>query len=355
MKLLRAWLAFISALTLVSGVALAQYVRIQDEATNVTRRSTVNFTGPGISCVDTPGTFTTTCTAAGGGAPDSGWLPGDPSNCAAGQYATGINEMGVPTCVSLPTCVGSEVLTFDGGTLSCVVPSNDAGFTLMRADTRRKRRAVHCSFSQYNGTTFNCDQGLSVGVSCSGSCSTANDSEQSWIKVTTSNTAGATAGVNANTMMTQAWYQPRLVAHVKTDSAIDNRKLWVQWTANASSHTSPIPDAGTLSNAYVFGGLGFQVNSSQSWMCCASNGTDVGCNTTGLVVQPSTAYEIELLYTAAGTECTVTTLDGGYGHATQSSYPVSDSTALSILMMVTNQDAGTARSSHVGYYEYETE
>ena len=42
------------------------YTTIVDETTTLTQRATLNFTGAGISCVDVPGTTSTTCTIAGG-------------------------------------------------------------------------------------------------------------------------------------------------------------------------------------------------------------------------------------------------------------------------------------------------
>ena len=38
---------------------------IEDEGTPVTQRSTVNFTGAGVSCVDNAGSSRTDCTIAG--------------------------------------------------------------------------------------------------------------------------------------------------------------------------------------------------------------------------------------------------------------------------------------------------
>jgi len=59
-------LAFV-VLLYASGVAPAAYNLIQDEGGAVTRRSTVNFIGAGVACVDDAGNSRTNCTIAGGG------------------------------------------------------------------------------------------------------------------------------------------------------------------------------------------------------------------------------------------------------------------------------------------------
>lgn len=49
------------------GDVVAFYATIQDEASSLTQRRTVNFTGAGVSCADNPGSSRTDCTIAGGG------------------------------------------------------------------------------------------------------------------------------------------------------------------------------------------------------------------------------------------------------------------------------------------------
>ena len=50
-----------------SGVAPAAYNLIMDEASGLAGRSTLNFTGAGVSCVDNAGALRTDCAIAGGG------------------------------------------------------------------------------------------------------------------------------------------------------------------------------------------------------------------------------------------------------------------------------------------------
>src|SRR5574342_108229 len=64
----------IGVMLYASGVAPAAYNLIMDEAVGLTRRSTLNFTGAGVTCVDNGGAQRTDCTitssgtAAGGAA-----------------------------------------------------------------------------------------------------------------------------------------------------------------------------------------------------------------------------------------------------------------------------------------------
>jgi len=43
------------------------YATVQDEATPLTARTTINFTGAGVACVDNAGATRTDCTISGGG------------------------------------------------------------------------------------------------------------------------------------------------------------------------------------------------------------------------------------------------------------------------------------------------
>jgi hypothetical protein len=51
----------------IPGGAGAAYATIQDEGTPLTQRSTLNFIGTSINCVDNGGTSTTDCTLSGSG------------------------------------------------------------------------------------------------------------------------------------------------------------------------------------------------------------------------------------------------------------------------------------------------
>lgn len=52
---------------MVSTSSAPGYQTVQDEASNLTRRRVINFTGAGVSCVDNSGSARTDCTISGGG------------------------------------------------------------------------------------------------------------------------------------------------------------------------------------------------------------------------------------------------------------------------------------------------
>ena len=56
-----------AVLLYASGVAPAAYNLVMDEAGALAKRSTLNFTGPGVVCADNAGALRTDCTVAGGG------------------------------------------------------------------------------------------------------------------------------------------------------------------------------------------------------------------------------------------------------------------------------------------------
>jgi hypothetical protein len=81
-KLLKTFVVLIVTVAILyaSGVAPAAYSLIMDEAGALARRSTVNFAGAGVTCVDNAGALRTDCTIPGGTA-------------AAGNYAKPFNSV----------------------------------------------------------------------------------------------------------------------------------------------------------------------------------------------------------------------------------------------------------------------
>lgn len=60
-------LVVVVVMLFASGVAPAAYNLVMDEASGLARRSTLNFTGAGVTCVDNVGALRTDCTIPGGG------------------------------------------------------------------------------------------------------------------------------------------------------------------------------------------------------------------------------------------------------------------------------------------------
>lgn len=68
LKLFKAGVALVVVVSVLwaSGIAPAAYNLIMQSGVGLTRRSTVNFTGPGVNCVDNVGMARTDCTVASG-------------------------------------------------------------------------------------------------------------------------------------------------------------------------------------------------------------------------------------------------------------------------------------------------
>lgn len=96
------------------------YATIQDEASNLTQRTTVNFTGTGVSCADDAGNTRTNCTINSGSA-SAGGASGNVQFNDAGTLAgaSGFNIW--PSSITLSTGtykVYSSTFQIDGGSLS---------------------------------------------------------------------------------------------------------------------------------------------------------------------------------------------------------------------------------------------
>ena len=111
-----------------SGVAPAAYNLIMDEAGALARRSTVNFTGAGVTCVDNAGALRTDCTVAGGGTTTAAGAPAYREDfvAAASVTMTGVEhgfgsaslqvacyDNSTPALFFEPTSISINETTFD--------------------------------------------------------------------------------------------------------------------------------------------------------------------------------------------------------------------------------------------------
>jgi hypothetical protein len=121
----------------LSGTPTIYYQTVQNAGSALTQRSTINFTGSGITCVDNAGSSRTDCTVTGGGGGSSAFssltsgtnttaamivgtgaslsvtgsgtiaattaaaLATNPADCTSGQYANAIAENGDLTCAQV--------------------------------------------------------------------------------------------------------------------------------------------------------------------------------------------------------------------------------------------------------------
>ena len=99
-----------SDLTLSS---LNSYGTIADEGSSLTQRSTLNFTGAGVSCVDNAGSSRTDCTIAGGGGSTGNWtFAGD----AADDSGAAVLTIGATTATGVTLSRSAGTITLAGNT-----------------------------------------------------------------------------------------------------------------------------------------------------------------------------------------------------------------------------------------------
>jgi hypothetical protein len=111
-----AGLLIVVFLLYASGVAPAAYNLVMDEASALARRSTINFAGAGVTCVDNAGQLRTDCTIPGGG--------GTPYYQTVQDETTGLTQR------ATINFAGSGVTCADNGgtsTTDCVIPGGTVG------------------------------------------------------------------------------------------------------------------------------------------------------------------------------------------------------------------------------------
>lgn len=115
-------------------------------------------------------------------------------------------------------------------------------------------------------------------------------------------TINTLAGVTQTFIQTQGQYRPKLTALIRTDSTIDNRRIWVALTSAALTTTN---GTGALATRYVGVRYDTSVPDTQ-WQCASGDGTTGSVLTTGVTVAVSTAYLITVDWSVNGTlTCTV--------------------------------------------------
>lgn len=98
-----------SDLTLSS---LNSYGTIADEGGSLTQRSTLNFTGAGVSCVDNAGSSRTDCTISGGGSTGNWTFAGD----AADDSGANVLTIGATTATGVTLSRSAGTITLAGNT-----------------------------------------------------------------------------------------------------------------------------------------------------------------------------------------------------------------------------------------------
>lgn len=123
----------------------------------------------------------------------------------------------------------------------------------------------------------------------------------------------AVAGLNGGPFtMVQPYMRPKVVANIRTDSAITNRRIW-SGLFESTPATLAVA-AGPSASAIDFVGFGYEAGVlGGDWACCAGDGTNYSCADTGVVVAVSTEYTLSVDWRTSGTiHCCVDSARGVY-------------------------------------------
>lgn len=136
--------------TTVSG---GGYATVQDEGSGLTQRTTLNFTGTGVSCADNAGSTRTDCTINSGAA-TAGGSPGNVQYNSGGSIvgASAFNVWTSSIVVSTGASTGYELY---GATLAIVSSTTFSGITKVFASTFTNT----AQWDQKNSVTFDGRQG----------------------------------------------------------------------------------------------------------------------------------------------------------------------------------------------------
>lgn len=112
------------------------------------------------------------------------------------------------------------------------------------------------------------------------------------------------AGISQTAIQTQGQYRPKLTALIRTDSTIDNRRIWVALEA-VSGGLLTSDGVGAFTTRYV--GVRYSTSAADTqWQCASGDGTTGSVVSTGVTVAASTAYKITVDWSVNGTlTCTV--------------------------------------------------
>ena len=117
-----------------------------------------------------------------------------------------------------------------------------------------------------------------------------------WASAGTNNSV---AGLNAGPFLeTRPAFLPKLTAIVRTDAAVDTRRVWVGLTESA---LAGLAHSTTLAaSAIDFAAVGFTTSVNSSWLCCSGNGTSYSCDAMGVTVLPLIEHTVKVEYTGPG-------------------------------------------------------
>lgn len=197
--------------------ASGAYATVQDEASSLTQRSTLNFTGAGISCVDNAGASRTDCTVAGGSGSPSGTAGSIQYNDGAGAFA------------------GSTHVSIDGGYLlleNAAEPGDAPEGIYMWSEQRAGRRMIAfkgLDFDRYAQTAI-WDDRIAFTKFTGAS---AGKTDVGWATTAVGTAAATTfATTNLSTSITRAAYTTGTTASTPAEMRVSSAATY--WRGNAA-------------------------------------------------------------------------------------------------------------------------
>lgn len=107
------------------------------------------------------------------------------------------------------------------------------------------------------------------------------------------------AGWSGAFNQTRPSHRPKLTGIIRTDTAIDTRRLWFGLAESDLTAVTHATGPTVLGNDFI--GLGFDTSISANWRVCSGDNSNYTCADTGLAVSVSTEYTLTLDWSVAGT------------------------------------------------------
>ncbi|GEM_PF-4730130 len=129
----------------------------------------------------------------------------------------------------------------------------------------------------------------------SGTLANSNDDSSTWTRATSAASSGSTGGIISATFnLVRRAHDPQFYARVRTDSAVDNARIWVG-LCSAAPGNSDSPAISLIAFRYSAGVGG-------NWYRCTKDGSTLNAVDTGVACGASTDFKLEIVVdSAAGT------------------------------------------------------
>lgn len=361
----------------VTGGGTTGYATVQDEGTNVTQRTTLNFIGSGVSCVDNAGSTRTDCTVSGGSPGGSNTQVQYNNSSAFGgitNLITDGTDAKFKTQSSSPSgTAGAGILWAEGGSEGPNLPRwTDGKGMVIGVQPYTAESWWGCqSVAQYSGTNFvttgivNHNSSTSAPSNYGTLTSQAYSSASRVLRIPQVQDDSTAAVSQRAGWRSAATNNPMRIGYSTDQGGFFFSAVWGISSVNSDSHLmvgvdttsgllSGSSDPKTLTNSAGFmcngadTNISFCTNSATGNATCTSLGASYPCKTAGAYYYTaingapgggSVGYYIRRLDSAASTSGTVS-----------SDIPAADGEAWWHIMMTTGNGTATAVDMRLSSY-----